>query len=553
MNAAQVNVLLIEDNPGDARLIREMLAETRGVTFSLECAESLSAGLEILRDRTFDVVLLDLALPDSDGLATLPSLRSGAPRVPVVIVMSGLGDEEVAVQSLHEGAQDYLVKGQVDAGLLTRAIRYAIGRADAEEALRQAHAELERRVEERTAELATAVDALRVEIAEREHLEEARLRLEAELRQAQKMEAIGRLAGGVVHDFSNLLTAITGYSELLIAGLDAADPLRGDAQEIRRASERANSLTRQLLAFSRQQPIRNSLIDLNEVVKEMDSLLRRLIGEDIELVTKLAPGLEPVLGDRGQLGQVIVNLAVNARDAMPNGGRLVLETANVPPTGSDGSTAVSLSVRDTGSGMDDATRTRVFEPFFTTKELGKGTGLGLSTVYGIVEHHRGHVGFSSAPGAGTTFVIELPASNQAEPAAEPTAAPHAPGGSETLLLVEDEEIIRGLAVRVLGGEGYRVLETRNGDEALAVVGAQGAQISLVVTDVVMPGISGYELGERIRAIQPGLPLLFMSGYTDSAVGGRAPEGAGFLPKPFTPAALLGAVRDALDQPSPVDN
>jgi two-component system cell cycle sensor histidine kinase/response regulator CckA len=394
------------------------------------------------------------------------------------------------------------------------------------------------------------------DISEQKRAEQTQARLEAELRQAQKLEAIGRLAGGVAHDFNNLLTAMIGYLELVVAGLEPGSPVRQDAEEARRTVERATTLTNQLLAFSRRQPIRPAAVDLNEVVRNMEKLLRPLIGEDIELVTVLDPDLAPVHADRGQLEQVIVNLAANARDAMPKGGKLLIETANGesdgrrPPVGDrPAGSFVLLSVTDTGTGMDDGTRTRVFEPFFTTKEQGKGTGLGLSTVYGIVERHHGWISVAEGPGAtGTAVRIWLPRSVAS------AVSPVSPGpvrderGSETILLVEDEEIIRSLAARVLRGHGYVVLEARNADEALRLASERPAEIDLALSDVVMPGVGGHEFAELLRARHPEVRVVLMSGY-DKAFG----EGSPHLPadpvalsKPFTPAALLRTVRSALD-------
>jgi two-component system, cell cycle sensor histidine kinase and response regulator CckA len=381
-------------------------------------------------------------------------------------------------------------------------------------------------------------------------------RLEAELRQSQRLEAVGRLAGGLAHDFNNLLTAIGGYTEFLLEGLPDDPNLRSDAEEIRKGVERASALTRQLLAFSRRQVVERRSLDLNEIVTEMDRFLRRLIGADIELVTLLEPGLGHVTADRSQLEQVIVNLALNARDAMPTGGKLVIQTANVdvaeplveghaPAEPGD---YVTLFVSDSGLGMDAETQARVFEPFFTTKDLG--TGLGLSTVFGVVEQSGGRIQAQSEIGRGTTFKIYLPRSAAAAPAAElPPPTVTALGGSETILLVEDEDVLRALAARTLRAQGYTVLEARYATAALELWRQHENEIDLVVTDIVMPGMSGVELAEQLAAARPNLTIVLMSGYSDADVADRVPVASrgGFLEKPFTPTALLRTVREAAER------
>jgi len=352
---------------------------------------------------------------------------------------------------------------------------------------------------------------------------------------------VGRLAGGVAHDFNNLLTVIGGSAEFLLAECPPGDPRRDDVLEIARASERARDLTRQLLAFGRRQVVQPRRIDLNALVAEAERMLGRLIGEDVALTTALAPDTPPVHADPGRVEQALVNLVVNARDAMPNGGRLVVSTARA------GDEAV-LSVRDTGVGMDDATRARIFEPFFTTKEPGKGTGLGLSTVFGIVTQAGGRVVVDSAPGAGTTFRLFLPAAAEGPaPAGEP--APAAVGaGSETVLIVEDEPQVRRLARRALERRGYTVLEAGDGAEALAVSDGRHAPIHLVLADAVLPEQGGRQVVDALRARRPEIAALFMSGYAPDAVLRQhvAASGAPFVQKPFTADQLTAAVRAALD-------
>jgi len=380
--------------------------------------------------------------------------------------------------------------------------------------------------------------------------------LEEQFRQSQKMEAVGQLAGGIAHDFNNLLTAILGNTQLLLRELPPGDSKRGDVEEIRKASERAASLTRQLLAYSRRQMLQPVVLDLNVVVAEMDKLLRRLIGEHIALVTVLAPGLGRVKADPNQLEQVIVNLAVNARDAMPEGGKLTIETANVDldetfaqaHLGSVPGAYAMLAVTDTGFGMDATVRAHLFEPFFTTKEVGKGTGLGLATVYGIVKQSDGYISVYSEPGHGSSFKIYLP--RIATPA-RAAAGPQKGGparGTETVLVVEDEPAVLSLSRRALEAQGYVVLAASDAASALRVVERHGGMIHLLLTDVVMPGLSGRELADQLAGQRPGIRVLYMSGYPGDAVvqHGTLPSGSAFLQKPFSPDGLARKVRDLLD-------
>jgi two-component system, cell cycle sensor histidine kinase and response regulator CckA len=393
---------------------------------------------------------------------------------------------------------------------------------------------------------------------QRKQTEEALRQSEDYLRQSQKMEAVGRLAGGVAHDFNNLMTVIMGRSELLMTGLDEADPLRRNADEIKRTAERAVALTRQLLAFSRKQVLTPKVLDLNVVVANMDRMLRRLIGEDIDLVTVLGPALERVKADPGQIEQVIMNLAINARDAMPSGGKLTIETANVyldhayarKHAAVRPGPYVMLSVSDNGTGMDADTQSHIFEPFFTTKDQGKGTGLGLATVYGIVKQSEGYIWVYSEPGWGTSFKMYLPRIADAPEPLEPVPAVAQPRGSETVLLVEDEDGVRELTREILTMNGYTVIAARHGAEALEVCQRHSGEIALILTDVVMPQMSGHELMERIRPLRPSLKVLYMSGYTDKAIvrHGMLTGDIAFLQKPFTPDALARKVREVLDTP-----
>ena len=387
--------------------------------------------------------------------------------------------------------------------------------------------------------------------------EEALRESEAQLRQAQKMEAIGTLAGGVAHDFNNLLTAISCNSQSLLEDLGASDPHREEVEEIAKAADRAAALTRQLLAFSRRQVLQPKIVDVNAVIRDMEKLLRRLIIEDIHLVTMLDPNLGRVRADRGQLEQVIMNLAVNARDAMPNGGTLTIETVNVEldDTYADRHVVVEpgsyvmLAVTDTGCGMDRATQARIFEPFFTTKPPGTGTGLGLSTVYGIVKQSGGYVWAYSELGHGTTLKIYLPCIDDAAEAITPTLQRNGHHqGSERILLVEDEEAVRSVARKMLEKKGYDVLDARHGKDALLTFQQREGRIDLLLTDMVMPEMGGRELAERLTALAPGLKVVYMSGYTADAVTrqGFAAPGAAFLQKPFTADSLARAIRSALD-------
>jgi PAS domain S-box-containing protein len=385
-----------------------------------------------------------------------------------------------------------------------------------------------------------------------------RKRLAEEFRQAQKMEAVGRLAGGIAHDFNNLLTVVIGYCQVLQANLKD-EHWRPCVAEMKKAAERAASLTQQLLAFSRKQVLLPVVLDLNALVAGMKDMIGRLVGEDVELVTELAPTLGRVQADPGHLQQILMNLVVNARDAMPQGGRLTIRTANLDLTDADlrgdpdvpAGPYAMVSVSDTGCGMDEETRGRLFEPFFTTKEVGKGTGLGLATVYGIVKQSKGHVAVESAPGKGSSFRIYLP--RVGPPLDKAPAAGPAPvrslHGRETLLLVEDEEQVRRLARTILQQHGYTVLEARNGQEALRVAEQRSGAIDLLVSDVVMPEMNGHQLYRRLSNIRPGLKVLFMSGYTDSALfrNGVLENDFPLVLKPFSPDVLLRHVRDMLDQ------
>ncbi len=383
---------------------------------------------------------------------------------------------------------------------------------------------------------------------------------EQKLQQSQKMEAIGRMAGGIAHDFNNLLTAITGYCDLLLEELGPKHPARADAEEILKASERAAGLTHQLLAFSRRQVLQTRILDLNNLVADMDRMLRRLIGEDVELVTLLDGAAWPIKADPGQLQQVLLNLVVNSRDAMPQGGRIVIETANKTleapvPTEIDEIPAgeyLTLSVRDNGSGMSPDIRAKIFEPFFTTKESGKGTGLGLSTVIGIIQQTGGHIELESEDGSGTCFVVYLPRASEVPMLPERYLSPEQFQGSETIVLVEDSEQVRKLVVRCLERHGYEVLEAQSGIEALRFFNRHPTPIHLLLSDVILPKMNGFEIAKRARAIRPETLVIYMSGFTDDALSkhGVRAEDINLLEKPFTPSTLLRKVREFLDAEAP---
>jgi two-component system, cell cycle sensor histidine kinase and response regulator CckA len=513
-----IPVLLVEDSASDARRVREALAGLEA-EIALAHVETLAAALERLRCEPAEVVLLDLGLPDSDGFATLEALQAAAPEV-AVVVLTGLADQSIAVAALQRGAQDYLPKGDCTGRVLQRVIRYTRERRRAETAL-----------------------------LARE------LQLEQQLRRAQQMEVVGRLAGGIAHDFNNLLTAILGYTGLLAVRFASDEAACRELREVQKAGERAATLTRQLLAFSRRQVLQLELLDLREVAAETAKRLGRLLGESVALEVSIRAPVG-VKADRGQLEQVLVELALNARDAMPAGGTLRIEVAQVELGAADATAQPEvppgryalLSVADTGSGMDGEVLRHLFEPFFTTKEVGQGTGLGLATVYGIVRQSGGRVTAESAPGCGTTFRIYLPLVEQPDQAAAASPAPPVEE-SETILLVDDEAPVRRLARLVLEKGGYRVLEAGSGAAAMDLLGSHSGRLDLVLTDAVMPGLSGRSLLAQVASARPEARGVLMSGYSAEEVnesdrGPRPP----FLQKPFAAADLLRKVREVLDAP-----
>jgi two-component system, cell cycle sensor histidine kinase and response regulator CckA len=644
-------LLLIAGNPGDVSVLGNMLEEPGPYTTAVTQVDCMSGAEKHLAENAVDTILLDLGLPEVQGLAAVRRVRALAPHTPL-IVLAALQDESLAVEALQEGAQDYLVKHQMDARGLLRAVRYAMVRKTLEESSRRDSSERERsRLElaasnrrlveseeeyrllfesnphpiwvfdvETLAFLAVNDAAVRLYGFSREeflamtikdirpaeevpglleylktipqspslpatqvkhrkkdgslleveglsnpiqfHGRAARLvlandvsekkRLEELFLQAQKMEAVGRLAGGIAHDFNNLLGVITGFSELLLKNLGAEHPGSQRVAEILKAAERAAELTRQLLAFSRQQVMQPRVVDLGQVVADTEPMLRRLLGEDIRIRIPLGARLDLVRADPGQVAHILMNLAVNARDAMPRGGELKIETANVRLDGAyarahpdvEPGPFVMLAVSDTGEGMSAATLARAFEPFFSTRE---GSGLGLSTVFGIVQQSGGSVSVESTLGEGTTFRIYF--ARVEGDLDGPSLADATPKGRETILLVEDADALRVMIHEVLDDDGYLVLESSDPEEALHRARSLDTPIDLLLTDVVMPRMSGPDLARSVERVRPGIKVLFMSGYTDDALGlhGVLSPDVRFIGKPFTTRALLAKVREALDE------
>ena len=414
------------------------------------------------------------------------------------------------------------------------------------------------RAEQLASQLTEANRRLESLVAEHERTRAMLAASEEQVRQSQKMEAVGRLAGGVAHDFNNILTAILSYSDFLIESIPPNDPRGDDAREIRRAARRATTLTGQLLAFSRRQVYQPRALDLNVVITEFSKILGRVIGEDVRLEMRLAENLGVVKADPGQVEQVIMNLVVNASDAMPNGGTITLSTQNVDVSDPEtrphpqlrAGSYVALRVCDTGVGMDEATMRQIFDPFFTTKESGKGTGLGLATVYAIAERSGGAVGVHSAPGEGAEFTIYLPRVDvAAEHYASGATLPLPPRGTETILFVEDDDAVRQLGHRILERHGYTVILARDGREALALARRHAGEIELLLTDVVMPNVGGKRLVDSIQSVRPGIRVIYLSGYTAGEIDkrGELDPGVAFLQKPFTAQALLVKAREVLDE------
>ena len=509
-------VLLVDDDEEDYLLTKDLLPRSGEVRHELHWAPDYQQALSACREEAYDVCLIDYRLGPDDGIQLVRELIADGHDMPM-IVLTGQGDHEVDIEAARAGASDYLVKGEISPTLLERTIRYAI----------RSHADMR---------------ALRES--------------EAMLRQTQRMEAVGQLAGGVAHDFNNMLTAVIGFSELGLTRLQEPDSVSHYLQEIKRAGERAIALTRQLLAFSRRQMLQTQVVDLNALVDEVQKLLARLLTDNIELRILPQPQLGSVKADPGQLEQVIMNLVINAGDALPSGGTLTIQTADVE-LGEDYASRhddvqpgpyVMLAVSDDGVGMDGETMQHAFEPFFTTKEVGKGTGLGLSTVFGILKQSGGDVAIDSEPGRGTTVRVYLP--RVAEPAQQvqaPTTDGELPRGSETILLVDDEELVRGFEREVLTSTGYTVLEAHGPRHALEIAREHPGIIDLLLTDVLMPGLSGPELAESLCRERPDMQTLYTSGYTPDAIAQHGVlEPDAFISKPLDRSRLAHKVREVLD-------
>ena len=507
------SILHLEDNPNDAELIQATLLAADIVCQTVR-VEGRAEFIDAVERGGFDLILADYNLPSFDGVSALSIAKQKCPEVPFIFVTGSLGEER-AIETLKNGATDYVLKHH-------------------------------------PARLVPAVHRAIDEVVAKTQ----RKRLEDQLRHAQKMESIGTLAGGVAHDFNNLLTAIIGNAQLAIAHVQPQDALHERLIEIENSARRAAELTRQLLIFSRRERLEPKPINLNDTIRQFTKMLCRIIGEDIELRFQPSAELSTVFADPGQMEQVLMNLVCNARDAMPGGGELTIETNNIVvdevhvrahPCANRG-THVQISVTDTGAGMDADTQQHIFEPFFTTKEVGKGTGLGLALVYGIINQHEGVIEVSSEVGRGTTFKICLPAQAEVVKDAVQESQPILRGGAETILVAEDEESLQRLLKGMLTGLGYKVILTRDGEKAVEAYSSNHNQIDLVILDMVMPRMGGREAYEHIRTLRNDVPVIFMTGYSAEIAQTRSviETGAVFIQKPYGIAALSHKVREALD-------
>lgn len=511
--SSRLRILHLEDNPYDAELIKETLAdyETPCEIFRVDSRKSFEEALE---RGGFDLILSDYQLPAFDGVAALVLAREKCPSVPYIFVSGNIG-EESAIETLKNGATDYILKN----GLLR--LTSSVKRALKEVEIRNEHQQLEEK-----------------------------------FRQSQKMEAVGRLAGGIAHDFNNLLTVISGYSEMLLGNLENKSAIQHGLEEIRKAAAQSSALTRQLLAFSRKQILEPKVLDLNEAIHHSSKMFGRIIGEQIHLELSLTKGLGKIKVDPSQLEQIMLNLIVNCRDAMMKGGKVVIRTMNVHLDEvyvkhyQDAKVGeyVLLSVEDSGIGMTEEVKKRIFEPFFTTKEEGKGTGLGLATVFGIVKQSNGTIEVDSIVGKGTTFKIYFPRVEGQVDVTEKKPVSQKQKNSETILLVEDETSVRTLTRRILEMNGYTVLEADGGEKAISICQEHQGDIHLLLTDSVMPNMTGDELSQRILKLRPTMKVLYVSGYADRIPDEKIVKESKmvFLQKPYTPSALAVKLREILD-------
>lgn len=517
-----IKVLLIDDDEDDYMITRDLLFDVEALEYELDWVSTFEEGQEEIDKAKHDILLIDYRLGERDGMQLLHAALEGGCTAPIIL-LTGQGDREVDREAMKAGAADYLVKGQIDHILLERSIRHSI---------------------------------------ERKALEREHAALEEQLLQAQKLESVGQLAGGIAHDFNNLMTPIVGYAQMGLTTLPTENRERLYLEEILKAADRATNLIQQLLAFSRRQVVEMQVVSLNDLLINIDMMLQRLIGEDVELVMLPSEHVGSVKVDPTQIEQVIVNLAVNARDAMPEGGTLIIETSDVEFNEEDlknhpdmtAGKYVMMAISDTGKGMSEEVKSHIFEPFYTTKEKGKGTGLGLSTCYGIIAQNDGYIWVYSEIGSGTTLKVYLPSLKAVSTSVKPPAGPlsnELPRGTETVLLVEDEAQVRELTARVLRQQGYTILEAANGVEALSVASQySNGEIDLLLTDVVMPLIGGRELSTKLKDFHPEVRVIYTSGYTDEAVirHGMLEPGTDFVQKPYSLAGLTQKIRSVLDIP-----
>lgn len=517
-----LRLLQLEANQDDADRIVSTITDG-GIACQALRVDQAEAFIKALKRKKFDVILADYSLPGFDGFTALSLARQICPDIPFIFVSTTLG-KDLALDAVRRGATDYILKQRL--GRLVPSIHRALR-------------ELEDRLE-------------------RKRVEQALRQSEKQLRQAQKLEAVGRLAGGLAHDFNNLLTVIMGHGQGLLAEIPPDDPIRSRIEEMQQAGDRAATLIRQLLTFSRQQPSKPKVLALNPLITNFETMIRRLIGEDLDLSIVLSPQDLQIKADPAQIEQVLMNLVVNARDAMPKGGQLVIHTSLIELTHTPMYYArpftlgpfVKLCVADTGRGMAPEVLSHIFEPFFTSRHDGRGTGLGLSTVYGIVTQSGGGIDVSSQVGKGSAFDVYFPSIQSRIVPAPPNETFNCSlRGHETILLVEDDHSVRELVRDGLRTLGYRVIESRNGLEACLIASQQIGNLHLLVTDVVMPGMSGTELAQHLRILKPDLKLLFMSGYADDIGIGSSDPASDYLQKPFTPELLGQRIRQLLEQTS----